>query len=69
MFYYSFQQFNFDFVFPLMNVLCRESRGERSMGGPFTTVRPVPSDTDEEIVASIADLTQPDEAWSQIFCL
>ena len=32
--YYSFQQFNFDFVFPLMNVLCRESRGERSMGGP-----------------------------------
>ena len=36
---------------------------------PFTAVKLVPSDTDEEIVASIADLTQPDEAWSQMFCL
>nr|POE91687.1 hypothetical protein CFP56_53054 [Quercus suber] len=33
-------------------------------GRPFTTVRPVPSNTDEEIVVLIADLTQPDEAWS-----
>ena len=48
---------------------CAKKVGERERereiyGRPFTTVRLVPSNTDEEIVVLIADLTQPDEAWS-----
>ena len=48
-----------------MNMYCVERVGEREIyGRPFTTVRPMPSNTDEEIAILIADLTQPDEAWS-----
>ena len=48
-----------------MNMYYVERVGEREIyGRPFTTVRPIPSNTDEEIVVLIADLTQPDEAWS-----
>ena len=48
-----------------MNMYCAERVGEREIyGKPFTTIRPVPSNTDEEIAVLIADLTQLDEAWS-----
>ena len=44
---------------------CTERVGEREIYEmPFTTVRPMPSDTDEEIAVLIADWTQLEEAWS-----
>ena len=36
-------------------------------GRPFTTVKS--DNPDEDITILIADLTQPDEAWSQILCI
>ena len=48
---------------------CAERVGEREIYEmPFTTVRPMPSNTDEEIAVLIADRTQPDEAWSWTNC-
>ena len=48
-----------------MNMYCVERVGEREIyERPFTTIRLMPSNTDEEIVVLIADLTEPDEAWS-----
>ena len=47
-----------------MNMCCAKKVGEREReiyGRPFTTVRLMPSNTDEEIAVLIADLTQPDE--------
>ena len=46
--------------------MCSVERvGEREIyGRPFTTVKSIPFDIDEEIAALIAGLTQPDEAWS-----
>ena len=44
---------------------CVERVGEREIyGRPFTTIKSMPSNTDEEIAMLIANLTQPDEAWS-----
>ena len=48
-----------------MYMCCAKRVGEREIyGRPFTTIRPVPSNADEEIIVLIVDLTQPDEAWS-----
>ena len=50
--------------------MCYAERvGERDLRRPFTTVKLVPSDTNEEITILIADLTQPGEAWSRMFCI
>ena len=61
---------SFFFFFGNEYVLCKEGWREREIyGRPFTTVRSVPSNTDEEITILIADLTQLDEAWNQILCI
>ena len=53
------------FFFGNEYVLCKEGWREREIyGRPFTIIRPVPSNNDEEIAVLIANLTQPDEAWS-----
>ena len=56
--------------FLVMNVCCAKRVGEKEIyRRPFTTIKPVPSDTNEEITVLIANLTQLGEAWSQMFCI